>query len=139
MSRGTDWYVSHPRGGHTSVLQRLRHRDARAFLVRTDSFAMDTAALWEWLCVPPPTRPALYHGSPPIAATTRRADAALSDEGRRALAHHTRRERAALDALEQLAENGNYRRRRTRRSRREYDRDERRTSSLTHSLTPASS
>jgi hypothetical protein len=118
LARGLDWYTSSVRGGTMTVIDRVRAGRARAFLVRTESYEDDVAALWDWLCVPADLgAEAKRRGDSETEWTThnterhgmskpRKNDTLISDEGQHALEQHTAEERQALTALEELAENG---------------------------------
>ena len=101
---------------------RLRHGLARAFLVRSESFEEDAAALWEWLCVPEEARAEAHRvtmpgsteaddasSETPEEINVRHDDKAISAAGMAQLREHTQRERYALEALEGLADNGIHR------------------------------
>ena len=88
----------------TSVLERIRHGRTRAFLVRLEQIEQDMDELWDWLCVPPASRP--LHGMHTHAEYNRSHDKYLSPEGLAQLQRHLGPEYHYLEQLESVADNG---------------------------------
>jgi hypothetical protein len=104
LAKGFHWYLQTGlTRGSRSVLSAVRNSRGHKhiFPVRAEHFSTDSAALLDWLCVPPELRPAEPHTN---SQYRRRGDTNLTSKGLHALEAHLKADDFALEDLARLAD-----------------------------------
>ena len=96
--RGMAHYVK-----DTGLLEVLRRDDKHTYAIRTETFDDDVDGLWDWLCVPRPSRPEMIYTHTDDYA--RKKDTALSASGEARLRSVLSTEYYVKQTIEGLADN----------------------------------